>query len=233
MAVAAADLAYGDLRTDALEAPLAPAEGHHRARLRPDVVELENHEISLAAVDAAGRPQGVEDHANIAAARRVQLAQPFLDARAGAKPSRPLCRDAAMAVGAAHLTARDFAPDALRPGSASQQRSYGVAARENVVELEDSDVALTAVDTRMTREVSDDDGTGRRGPPPLRQRHLPTMQVTSRPEVRAEAFSAPVLPSGAHAVERLQRQILPASATSLRHEHMFAYPSDGMLSREG
>jgi hypothetical protein len=92
----------------------------------------------------------------------------------------------------------------------------------DVVELENRDVALTAVDARVACEMTDNDRAGGAGAPPLRHRDLAAMQVAARAEVCAKALAAPVLASRAHAVERLQRQAVPTPSTALHHEHMFA-----------
>lgn len=92
-----------------------------------------------------------------------------------------------------------------------------------MIELQDPHVALTAVATRMPREVLVEVGAQARAALSQSSHRLPPVQITPRPEVFAEALAAPVLPALAQAIEVTDRLDLSAPPASLdQHEQMFA-----------
>lgn len=214
VAVDAPDDALPDLTLQHLDA----APGRQRRDLgflAVHVVELEHHGIALSAVHAAGAAEPLEK-------------QPVIPSLASG-PSRP--RDpcdpipaaahrgsAPMAAGADHLTARQFAIDALQARALGDEFTEIALLRPAaMVPLEDERVAQAAV------------GAGRALQQPRHMlsrtqyalatgnANLVPMQLPACGEVRPEAVAAPVLPALTGAVERRQRQHLltPGAAADL------------------
>jgi len=103
-----------------------------------------------------------------------------------------------------------------------------------VVEVEHPQVALAAVDARITLEVGRYERASAGDPAAARGAALAPVQFAARPEVLLEAGTTPVLTPVAEPVERVRRQDQSATAASSRHfghERMFVYASDRKCRR--
>jgi len=94
-----------------------------------------------------------------------------------------------------------------------------------VIEIEDPQVPLTAVDARVCLEVRHERLASRSGAPPARSARLLDVARAAAPEVLAKTVTTPMLVTAPGAVERCQRQHSLALAALLLpfvHEQMFA-----------
>jgi hypothetical protein len=159
----------------------------------------------------------------------------IVEASRGADPAGAPRGDSPMAVRTPHLAPLDLSMDLGGGSPASDQLGQGALAFAHVIELQDRDIGFPAVDAWMLLEVCDDNPAGSLRPAPLRLGGLSPMQVTALLEVRAKAFTAPLLEPISCAIERTERKALsalPAAfAVTVRHERMFVHPSDRTAGR--
>jgi hypothetical protein len=108
VAVGAADQAAADLPSEAAEPDLAVGELHHGPCLAPDVIEVQDADVGLAAVDASrcGQCREGEPHVSL-----LRLGSPAnrSEIRRDAAPSAAPRGPAAVAIGAHDLAAGDLA----------------------------------------------------------------------------------------------------------------------------
>jgi hypothetical protein len=210
--VRAPHLAFTDLGVDRRDAAAVPRELRDRRPLRADVVELEHDGIALSAIDARVSAQEAEDVSQVSVDAGIR-ARPRRIARCDAPPSSPKRGPAAMAVGANHLTVRDFGiDDPPRCRIGEQPRDAGDLLRD-VVELQDHGITLAAFDAQRPPKVVEEVLSQRLGSRKLRGVRLTTMEISARSEVRGEARPAPPLPTRAEPVEAFRREVMLAPAT--------------------
>jgi hypothetical protein len=90
---------------------------------------------------------------------------------------------------------------------------YVPALLAEMIKLEDPNIDLPAVRTRMHQQVVGDKCSGHLAATPSGRLNLTPVQGTSLSEIRAEAVTAPPLTPSGVLVEAGQRKITPATAT--------------------
>lgn len=106
-----------------------------------------------------------------------------------------------MTVAAADLALRDLGLDARPVSRAGDERTDELALLAHMIEVEHRRVVLAAIDAWMLREEGGHPLARRCDPLPASRRYLADMGLTATAEVVAEALTAPVLQTGAGAIE--------------------------------
>jgi hypothetical protein len=201
VAVGAADQAALNLLSEAGEADLSVGELHDGPRLRPDVIEVQDADVRLAAVDASGYGQYLQGEPHVT---RLCDGPPSnrREVRRGAAPTAAPRGPAAMAVGAHDLAAGDLGLENGEQHAAPHQGRDLGALRAQMVELQDDRIRLAAVDARARAKECEHEGL-RFFHARCLERVVPT--AVTGPllgVVGLEAVATPPLKAGSMTVER-------------------------------
>ena len=153
MATRAANLALRDLGIDRSQATTEPREPGDLRSLCPNVIEVQDDRIALAAIHAAAPPEDRLEVSEVASDRRVDVGAPRRLDRVAPPPPRASGRASAVAVDADHLAPGDLLIDRNERGAGGDQRGDTRGLLRDVVELQHDRVALAAIDARVSAEV--------------------------------------------------------------------------------
>jgi hypothetical protein len=207
MAVRASNLASTDLPLERRQCHSPPRHRNDVPSLSAHVVELENEQVADPAVHTRGIRKCPSNQLHIPFLSTEQVSARLDPARVGSpRPATPLRRTPSMAVHAHHLASRDLLAEPADRPSVREQSAKGCRLRLDMIELEDEDICLVAVTTRMRCEVLIDEPSTRNLATPTTVSNHPLLDLSASPEVGGETLLAPMLPSHARmATEAVDR----------------------------
>lgn len=211
MTVRAAHLTLADFGLEPREARSTTSEVRDVSGLLANMVEVENNQVTLIAIDTAGRLKHGEDVTQVPDLVREQ-GRWWWGVRVRPPPSGAPSGSPAVAVRADDFALRDLLQDRRSGGGGGAQPAHGRALVTQVVELEDVGVREAAVGTRMRLELTLDQRVCLVAPAALRGFHLRQVPLTASPKVRSKAFAAPPLAVVCASVERARRQRFATAA---------------------
>ena len=201
MAVSAADLALGHFFRNPLQRISHHRQPHNWRLLWADVVELENADVLLSAVDAWELFECLVDESEVAGDLRTAIAEPGAPLTVAPDPGAPRCRTPPVAVRTHNLAPSHFCGESFDVRAEVSHLADGAGLGPYVVELEHDQLLDAAVRAGMLREVPADVHRRIALSPTLRPANLREMCIATSLEVRLKTLAAPPLTRVSVAVE--------------------------------
>ena len=149
MAIATSHLARRYLDRECHEASFVPSQCHDSVTLCVDVVVVKYQRLGETAVDTARRRKLFVHPKRVALSARRQLLRAPVFGIGEPQPTAPLGGAAAVAIRAHDLAARDLGPQIFNRGAACEQLGDVLPPGLDVVEVEDANVRLSTIHTRV------------------------------------------------------------------------------------
>jgi hypothetical protein len=190
--VRAADLALQHLPLNRYERVLGKGEVHDAATFGSNVVEVQDHDVPLAAIRAWVGFENLDQEPDVALPE-----WPGTPCQASLRVHSPgvgaVCSPTSMAIDADHLTSIEFVLESSNRIAMRNEIRDVKPLRTNVIELEHHRVSQSTVRARALRKEGEDVTSGKLAPFPTSFMCLAPMKFTALMHVDAPAVTAPRL----------------------------------------